>query len=105
MCSVSGILRITSVRRADTEEAVARMNTAQQHRGPDDRGTWQCRFANAEISLGNTRLAIIDTSSAGHQPMLDAETGNCITYNGEAYNFKICPTLLAQIHGRGRIQK
>lgn len=88
MCSVSGILRITSARRGDTEEAVARMNVAQQHRGPDDRGTWQCRFANGEISLGNTRLAIIDTTTAGHQPMLDAETGNCITYNGEAYNFK-----------------
>ena len=38
--------------------------------------------------LGNTRLAIIDTSPAGHQPMNDPETGNWITYNGETYNFK-----------------
>jgi asparagine synthase (glutamine-hydrolysing) len=70
-----------------TEEAVARMNVAQRHRGPDDQGTWSRAFGAGQISLGNTRLAIIDTSSAGHQPMLDPETGNCITYNGEAYNF------------------
>lgn len=101
MCSVSGILRITSVRRGDTEEAVARMNAAQQHRGPDDRGTWQCGFANGEISLGNTRLAIIDTTTAGHQPMLDAESGNCITYNGEAYNFReLSKTIRINPHSR-----
>jgi asparagine synthase (glutamine-hydrolysing) len=40
------------------------------------------------VVLGNTRLAIIDTSAAGHQPMHDPETGNWITYNGETYNFK-----------------
>ena len=38
--------------------------------------------------LGNTRLAVIDTSDAGHQPMHDPQTGNWITYNGETYNFK-----------------
>ena len=64
------------------------MNAAQRHRGPDDQGTWRLRFESGEVSLGNTRLAIIDTSRAGHQPMLDPETGNCITYNGETYNFK-----------------
>jgi asparagine synthase (glutamine-hydrolysing) len=41
-----------------------------------------------DVVLGNTRLAIIDTSAAGHQPMHDPETGNWITYNGETYNFK-----------------
>jgi len=60
------------------------MNHAQQHRGPDDCGIASC----GEVHLGNTRLAIIDTSSAGHQPMNDPETGNWITYNGETYNFK-----------------
>ena len=62
------------------------MNAAQQHRGPDDRRDWfECRRRSL---LGNTRLAIIDTSAAGHQPMNDPETGNWITYNGETYNFK-----------------
>jgi asparagine synthase (glutamine-hydrolysing) len=60
------------------------MNEAQRHRGPDDSGVAQC----GRVVLGNTRLAIIDTSAAGHQPMHDSETGNWITYNGETYNFK-----------------
>ena len=64
------------------------MNAAQVHRGPDDSGFAKCKFPNGEVVLGNTRLAIIDTSPAGHQPMNDPETGNCITYNGETYNFK-----------------
>jgi asparagine synthase (glutamine-hydrolysing) len=64
------------------------MNAKLRHRGPDDQGIWSVDIAGAAVSLGNTRLAIIDTSSAGHQPMLDPDTGNCITYNGETYNFK-----------------
>jgi len=78
MCSISGIFG-----RGD-QEVVVRMNEAQRHRGPDDQGVVQF----GKIVLGNTRLAIIDTSAAGHQPMHDPETGNWITYNGETYNFK-----------------
>ena len=64
------------------------MNHAQKHRGPDDCGVAGCTFPGGEVILGNTRLAIIDTSTAGHQPMSDQQTGNWITYNGETYNFK-----------------
>jgi asparagine synthase (glutamine-hydrolysing) len=78
MCSISGIFGVTSF------EAVQSMNAAQKHRGPDDHGVFQA----GHVMFGNTRLAVIDTSPAGHQPMLDPETGNCITYNGETYNFK-----------------
>lgn len=81
MCSISGILTNTNL---DARRIVERMNAAQHHRGPDDRGIWE----SPRIVLGNTRLAIIDTSSAGHQPMKDLRTGNAITYNGEVYNFK-----------------
>ncbi len=81
MCSISGIL---SVSRNDLNEVVTRMNTALTHRGPDDQGIVNCGC----VALGNTRLAIIDTSAAGHQPMHDPDTGNWITYNGETYNFK-----------------
>src|ERR1044072_5906597 len=77
MCSISGVF-------SGEREAAARMNEAQRHRGPDDRGVAECDH----VVLGNTRLAIIDTSAAGHQPMHDPETGNWITYNGETYNFK-----------------
>ena len=83
MCSISGCISFT-----DCSNAVQRMNAAQLHRGPDDRGVVKCEFRGGEVVLGNTRLAIIDTSPAGHQPMNDPETGNWITYNGETYNFK-----------------
>ena len=45
-------------------------------------------FDHGQVFLGNTRLAIIDPSAAGHQPMNDPKNGNWITYNGEVYNFK-----------------
>src|SRR5215813_14417784 len=84
MCSISGFLATDLTDR----KPIDRMNSAQKHRGPDDEGVWSVEFEGGQIGLGNTRLAIIDKSSAGHQPMLDPETGNCITYNGETYNFK-----------------
>ena len=90
MCSISGIIH-TRPLIAEGVQVVDVMNRALGHRGPDDRGVWTSGEdfnASCAVTLGNTRLAIIDTSSAGHQPMLDAETGNCITYNGETYNFK-----------------
>ena len=84
MCSISGFLATDKTDR----NLVCSMNSAQKHRGPDDDGVWSLEFPGGLVALGNTRLAIIDTSSAGHQPMLDRETENCITYNGETYNFK-----------------
>ena len=80
MCSISGIFSS----EPGSANAVARMNRAQRHRGPDDKGVFQ----DGRVVLGNTRLAIIDTSASGHQPMHDRHTGNWITYNGETYNFK-----------------
>ena len=80
MCSISGMLGT-----ADETRIVSRMNAAQRHRGPDDEGVTRCAD---HVVLGNTRLAIIDTSPAGHQPMNDPVSGNCITYNGETYNFR-----------------
>ena len=86
MCSISGVLSGADVR---VDEVVKRMNGALKHRGPDDQGVWHREFQpRATVTLGNTRLAVIDTSHAGHQPMNDPETGNWITYNGETYNFK-----------------
>ena len=99
MCSISGVIRLTNSKRPNDEskDAVTRMNAALRHRGPDDQGIADIvanRALNGDaettwldLCLGNTRLAIIDTSLAGHQPMQDPDTGNWITYNGETYNF------------------
>jgi len=81
MCSISGIF---SVSRKDLNDVVERMNAALTHRGPDGHGIANC----GHVALGNTRLAVIDTSAAGHQPMHDPQTGNWLSYNGETYNFK-----------------
>lgn len=63
---------------------------AISHRGPDDNGT--AYFENA--ALGNTRLAILDLSKKGHQPMFNQDKSICITFNGEIYNFSKVKTLL-----------
>jgi asparagine synthase (glutamine-hydrolysing) len=89
MCSISGIIGISEF---ETTAIVERMNAALRHRGPDDAGVssfeFQAADASARGALGNTRLAIIDLSPAGHQPMQDKDSGLTITYNGEIYNFR-----------------
>ncbi|CAB50067.1 asparagine synthase (glutamine-hydrolyzing) [Pyrococcus abyssi] len=67
------------------EELVKRMNDAIRHRGPDDEGV----YVDDNVSLGHVRLAIIDLSPKGHQPMKYEKDGKevWIVYNGEIYNF------------------
>jgi asparagine synthase (glutamine-hydrolysing) len=60
------------------------MNESLRHRGPDDEGT----FFDEHVSLGHTRLSLLDLSPAGHQPMSDTSTHFTIVYNGELYNFR-----------------
>src|SRR5688572_23296890 len=56
------------------------------HRGPDSRGEWTS--PDGRCWLGNTRLAIVDLSPTGAQPMADPETGNVVAVNGEIYNHR-----------------
>jgi asparagine synthase (glutamine-hydrolysing) len=60
------------------------MVTAMHHRGPDDNGVYR----DSRVALGMTRLAIIDISAAGHQPMQTPDKAITIIYNGEVYNFQ-----------------
>jgi asparagine synthase (glutamine-hydrolysing) len=77
---------------------LARMNAAIAHRGPDGEGS----FFSADNAVGLThrRLAIIDLSPTGAQPMTDAATGVTITYNGEIYNYR---ELRAQVVAAGAV--
>jgi asparagine synthase (glutamine-hydrolysing) len=65
------------------------MTDALFHRGPDDGGVAQlsARDGGTAGAFGNRRLAIIDLSPAGHQPMFSRDGRYCITYNGEIYNY------------------
>jgi asparagine synthase (glutamine-hydrolysing) len=60
---------------------------ALHHRGPDDRGTHRARHGERRLGLAHTRLAIIDLSPGGHQPMSTDDGRLTIVYNGELYNF------------------
>jgi asparagine synthase (glutamine-hydrolysing) len=61
------------------------MRDSISHRGPDDAGFWQAPGGNA--MLGSRRLAILDLSPSGHQPMADESSGLVIAFNGEIYNY------------------
>lgn len=87
MCGIAGIIS-----RSDSADslvrAVSEMSDAQRHRGPNG-GTVTVASAHSPAAvLGHRRLAIIDLSEAGAQPMIDAITGVILTYNGEIYNFR-----------------
>ena len=63
---------------------VERMLDRQRYRGPDDRGTWSA----GPVALGLDRLAILDLSPHGHQPMASRDGQSVIAYNGEVYNWR-----------------
>jgi asparagine synthase (glutamine-hydrolysing) len=78
MCGICGIWG------ADGRQAIDPMVAAMRHRGPDDQGVYH----DAKATLGMTRLAIIDVSAAGQQPMQNRNGTVWIVYNGELYNFQ-----------------
>ncbi len=69
--------------------AVPAMLRSMKSRGPDDQGESEIRpGTGGRWQIGACRLAILDLSPAGHQPMFDSETGNQVVYNGEIFNFQ-----------------
>lgn len=77
MCGICGIWK-----KSD-RQIVESMVLAMHHRGPDDEGT----FVDEKVSLGMARLAVIDISPAGHQPMAIEDEKIWIIHNGEVYNY------------------
>jgi asparagine synthase (glutamine-hydrolysing) len=86
MCGIAGIAT-TYYSPDDCVRRVEIMVSNQTHRGPDDTGFDIVNKNNIQCVFGHNRLAIIDLSSAGHQPMYDSDTGNWLVFNGEIYNY------------------
>jgi asparagine synthase (glutamine-hydrolysing) len=85
MCGLFGIL---STEYEPPEELVKACHALQRHRGPDGQGELRERLGRSRLLLGHQRLAIIDLSPAGRQPMEDAEGRGAIVFNGELYNYR-----------------
>ena len=81
MCGIGGVMRLDGA--LVTRDEIAAMNALQHHRGPDSSGV----HVGGAIGLGHTRLAVMDPTPAGHQPMGYADGRYWLSYNGEIYNF------------------
>src|SRR5688572_15214783 len=84
MCGFAGMLARGGLRRG-SDEIARRMGECLRHRGPDDDGVWT--DSDAGVALAFRRLAIIDLSPRGHQPMLSHDGRLVVAFNGEIYNF------------------
>ncbi len=85
MCGIAGL--ITS----NPEQHIAAMLRSIEHRGRDDEGVWTSvpiDEAGHKVCFGHRRLAIIDTTEAGHQPKLSGDGRYVITFGGEIYNYR-----------------
>ena len=93
MCGIAGAIQFD--RTAVDRDAMLRMTRVIAHRGPDDEGVW----TGDGVGLGSRRLAVIDLSERGHQPMSNEDGSIWIAYNGEVYNFQeLRENLLKQGH-------
>ena len=98
MCGIAGVLLSSPVGVGfGWDETLKRMGDSLAHRGPDGSGSWH--DATAGIGLAHRRLAIIDVSERGRQPMFSASGRYIVTFNGEIYNF---PTLRAELQSLGQ---
>jgi asparagine synthase (glutamine-hydrolysing) len=83
MCGICGVV---NHHHNDLPLKLEQMVKSLHHRGPDDRG--HTVLSNNQVGLGHTRLAIVDLSKEGHQPMVSQTGRYHIVFNGEIYNFK-----------------
>ncbi len=94
MCGIAGIFNVNG---APVPIGVLRaMTDIVKHRGPDGEGFWTGGF----VGFGHRRLAIVDLSEQGHQPMRSADGSLVLTYNGEIYNWR---ELRKQLERKGHV--
>jgi asparagine synthase (glutamine-hydrolysing) len=97
MCGIAGLFELRDGKGGRDPAAIAQtMVDAIAHRGPDGRDAWG--DPEAGIGFGHGRLAVIDLSPGGAQPMHSSDGRYVITYNGEIYNFQ---DLRAELAARG----
>src|SRR2546423_10420836 len=82
MCGITGNFNLNG--EPVSPLILRKMTDALAHRGPDGEGF----YSDAFVGLGHRRLAIIDLSPAGHQPMVSRDGQVAVSYNGEVYNFQ-----------------
>ena len=82
MCGISGLINCNG--DAVSPVILKKDDRCDYHRGPDGEGHW----IENNVGIGHRRLAIIDLSPAGHQPMISADHRWVLSYNGEIYNFR-----------------
>src|SRR3972149_10162395 len=92
MCGITGIFNLNG--EPASPVILRKMSDAIAHRGPDGEGFYTDNF----VGFGHRRLAIIDLSPTGHQPMMTADGQYVIIYNGEMYNFQ---ELRVELEGLG----
>ncbi|HTK41639.1 MAG TPA: asparagine synthase (glutamine-hydrolyzing) [Gemmatimonadales bacterium] len=93
MCGIVGVCHLNG--EPASPDILRRMTDVVRHRGPDDEGI----HCDGPVGLGSRRLAVIDLTVAGHQPMAAEAGAAVLVYNGELYNFK---ELRAELEGVGR---
>ena len=82
MCGIAGLIHLNG--EPVSPVILKKMMDAIAHRGPDGEGQW----IEGNVGLGHRRLAIIDLSPAGHQPMITGDHRYVLSYNGEIYNYR-----------------
>ena len=86
MCGILGIINIENHSPVDPT-LLTKMASTMAHRGPDGSGVWV--QPDGQCALAHRRLAILDLSAAGHQPMGTPDDKVWITFNGEIYNYPV----------------
>ena len=98
MCGICGIAHLNPDLGPVDGRVLDRMVDSMPHRGPDGRGTYHSE--DRRVALGHRRLAIVDLSPMGAQPMTNEDGTIWVTFNGEIYNF---PELKKSLEARGHV--
>ncbi len=94
MCGIAGFVTTSPMSQTRQRAIAASMADALSHRGPDDAGIWT--DPQHRVALAHRRLAILDLSPAGHQPMTSPDGRFVLVFNGEVYNFQALRDELSQ---------